>query len=46
MEDTDRKSLLPVQVILGASYDAKIKTREAQRTGARGEPVAEYTCFG
>ena len=46
MEDTDRKSLLPVHVILGASDYAKIKTREAQRTGAIREPVAEYTRFG
>ena len=47
MEDTDRKSLLPViHVILRASDYAKIKTREAQRTGAIGEPVAEYTRFG
>ena len=46
MEDTDGRSLLPVHVILGASYYAKIKTREAQRTGAIGEPVAEYTRFG
>ena len=46
MEDTDRKSLLPARVILGASDYAKIKTREAQRPGAIGEPVAEYTRFG
>ena len=46
MEDTARKSLLPVHVILRASDYAKIKTREAQRTGAIGEPVAEYTRFG
>ena len=46
MEDTDGKSLLPVHVILGASYYAKITTREAQRPGAIGEPVAEYTRFG
>lgn len=46
MEDTDTKSLLPVHVILGASDYAKIKTRESQRTGAIGEPVAEYTLFG
>ena len=46
MEDTDRKSLLPARVILGASDYAKIKTREAQRTGPIGEPVAQYTRFG
>ena len=46
MEDTDGRSLLPVHVILGASYYAKITTREAQRPGAIGEPVAEYTRFG
>ena len=46
MEDTDTKSLLPVHVILGASDYAKMKTRESQRIGAIGEPVAEYTLFG
>lgn len=46
MEDTDTKSLLPVHVILGASDYAKIKTSTSQRTGAIGEPVAEYTLFG
>ena len=46
MEDIDTKALLPVHVILGASDYAKIKTRESQRTGAIGEPVAEYTLFG
>ena len=45
MEDTDTKSLLPVHVILGASDYVKIKTRESQRVGAIGEPVAEYTLF-
>lgn len=46
VEDIDTKALLPVHVILGASDYAKIKTRESQRTGAIGEPVAEYTLFG
>ena len=46
MEDTDSKSQLPVHVILGASDYAKIKTQEAQRTGAIGEPVTEFTRFG
>lgn len=46
MEDTDLKKMLPVHVILGASDYARIKTRESQRTGAMGEPVAEYTRFG
>ena len=45
-EDTDTKSLLPVHVILGASDYAKIKTSKPQRTGAPGEPVAEFTLFG
>ena len=40
------KKILPVHVILGASDYARIKTRESQRTGAMGEPVAEYTRFG
>ena len=46
MEDIDTKSLLPVHVFLGPSDYAKIKTRESQRIGAIGEPVAEYTLFG
>ena len=46
MEDIDTKSLLPVHVFLGASDYAKIKTRESQRIGAIGKPVAEYTLFG
>lgn len=46
MEDTDTKSLLPVHVILGASDYAKITTSTSQRTGAVGEPVAEFTLFG
>ena len=46
MEDTDTKSLLPVHVILGASDYAKIKTSTSQRTGAIGEPVAEFTLLG
>ena len=45
MEDTDLK-MLPVHVILGTSDYARIKTCESQRTGAMGEPVAEYTHFG
>ena len=46
MEDTDLKKMLPVHDILRVSDYARIKTRESQRTGAMGEPVAEYTCFG
>ena len=46
MEDTDLKKMLPVHVILGTSDYARIKTRESQRSGAMGEPVAEYTRFG
>ena len=45
MEDTDTKSHLPVHIILGASEYAKIKIRKSQRTGAMGQPVAEYTRF-
>ena len=46
MEDTDKKSTLPVHLILGASEYAKIKTPEAQRIGAMAEPIAEFTRFG
>ena len=45
MENANRKSLLPIHVILGATDYTKWKTREAQCAGAIGEPVAEYTHF-
>ena len=46
MEDTDTKSQLPVHLILGASDYAKIKTQEAQCSGAIREPVAELHVLG
>ena len=46
MDDIDKKSALPVHLILGTNEYTKIKTSEAQRTGAMGEPVAERTKFG
>ena len=45
MDDVDTKSALPVHLILGTNEYTKIKTSEAQRTGAMGEPVAERTKF-
>ena len=46
MEDTDKKPVLPVHLILGASEYTKIKTPEAQQIGAMGEPIAEFARFG
>ena len=46
MDDVDKKSKLPVHLILGTNEYTKIKTSEAQRAGAMGEPVAEHTKFG
>lgn len=46
MDDVDKKSKLPVHLILGTNEYTKIKTSEPQRAGAMGEPVAEHTKFG
>ena len=45
MEDDDMKKILPIHIILGANYFAKIRTGERLRVGRRGDPVAEFTRF-
>ena len=40
MDDVDLKEDLPVQLILGTSEDAKIKTETKPRVGNPGEPIA------
>ena len=46
MDDQDKKSHLPVHLILGAGEYAKLKTESAPKIGEPGEPVAELTKFG
>ena len=46
MNDQDKKSHLPVHLILGAGEYAKLKTESAPKIGESGEPVAELTKFG
>ena len=46
LEDKDTKDLLPINLILGASDYAKIKTKTAPKIGKIGEPIAELTTFG
>ena len=46
MNDPDKKSRLPVHLILGAGEYAKLKTESAPKIGEPGEPVAELTKFG
>ena len=46
VEDNDKKSKLPIHLILGASDYLCIKTDEPSRVGKTGDPVAEKTKFG
>ena len=46
MDDKDKKSILPVDLILGANEYSKIKTEYKPRIGKLGEPIAELTQFG
>ena len=46
MEESDKKEILPVHVILGANEYTKIKMAGYQCAGAMGEPIAEHTRFG
>ena len=46
VEDNDKKSKLPIHLILGASDYLCIKTDEPPRVGNTGDPVAEETKFG
>ena len=46
MEDNDKKSELPIHLILGASEYSRIKTETKPRIGKPSEPIAELTTFG
>ena len=46
LNDTDKKPLLPVHLILGTNEVARIKTGTKPRIGREGEPIAELTRFG
>ena len=46
MEDNDKKSELPIHLILGASEYSRIKTETKPRIGKPAEPVAELTTLG
>ena len=46
MDDMDKKSDLPIHVILSASDYACIKTETKPRIGNQSEPVAELTKLG
>ena len=46
MDDKDKKTSLPIHLILGNSEYSKIKTEEKPRIGKSGEPVGELTSFG
>ena len=46
MEDNDKKSELPVHLILGASEYSRIKTETKPRIGKPSEPIAELTTLG
>ena len=46
MNEEDKKTKLPVHMILGASDCSRIKTSTSARTGNDGEPVAEKTKLG
>ena len=46
MNEEDKKTKLPVHMILGASDYARIKTNASARIGNNGEPVAEKTKLG
>ena len=45
MNDQDKKSRLPVHLILGAGEYAKLKTESAPKIGEPSEPVAEVKKF-
>ena len=46
MDNLDNKNIMPVNLILGTSDYARIKTETAPRIGALNEPVAEKTKLG
>ena len=46
MDDNDKKSELPIHLILGASEYSRIKTETKPRIGQPSEPIAELTTLG
>ena len=46
MDNLDNKNIMPVNLILGTSDYARIKTETAPRIGTLNEPVAEKTKLG
>jgi len=46
MEDNDRKSELPINLVLGAGEYSRIKTETKPRLGKPSEPIAELTTLG
>ena len=46
MEDNDKKSELPIHLILGASEYSRIKIETKPRIGKPSEPIAELTTLG
>ena len=46
MDDNDKKSELPIHVILGASEYSRIKTETKPKIGQPSEPIAELTTPG
>ena len=46
MDDKDKKSELPIHLILEAREYSRIKTTEIPRIGLQGEPIAELTSLG
>ena len=46
MDNLDNKNIMPVNLILGTSDYARIKTETAPRIGALNEPIAEKTKLG
>ena len=46
MNDMDKKTELPINVVFGASDYTKIKVQEMPRFAQLGEPVSEPRRFG
>ena len=46
IEDNNKKSKIPIHLILGASDYLCVKRDEPSRIGKTGDPVAEKTKFG
>lgn len=46
MDDNDKKSELPIYVILGVSEYSRIKTEKKPKIGQPSEPIVEHTTLG